>query len=172
MPVLGTLLGPLSVERRARSTREQARSVVGGRRDRRQPHGGILIRGTHGPLVALRTADSPIPQTERGQWASGSAVGPGGEGPLDDCAVLLTAKDPLRGTATLDWSADTAIASWTGVTVESGPRRVTGLSLDGSGLTGSIPAVPGELSALHRAQAGAEPVHRLDPAAWRSRRRA
>ena len=109
---------------------------------------GMLIRGTHGPLVALGTADSPIPQTERGQCAAGAAVGSAGEGLLDDCAVLLAARDALRGTAELDWSAETAIASWSGVTVGGTPRRVTRLNLESRGLTGSVPAVLGELSAL------------------------
>ena len=58
-----------------------------------------------------------------------------------DCEVLLAVKDTLRGTATLNWSVDTAIASWDGVSVSGTPRRVRGLNLSGEGLNGSIPGV-------------------------------
>ena len=57
-----------------------------------------------------------------------------------DCAVLLAAKDALRGTATLNWSTGTAVTSWDGVTLGGAPRRVTGLDLHGRNLTGSIPS--------------------------------
>ena len=58
-----------------------------------------------------------------------------------DCAVLLAAKDALRGTATLNWSKKgTAVTSWDGVTLGGAPRRVTGLDLHGRNLTGSIPS--------------------------------
>ena len=66
-----------------------------------------------------------------------------------DCAILLAAKDTLRGTATLNWSTGTAITSWDGVTLGGAPRRVTGLDLHGRSLTGSIPS---GLSGLTRLQ--------------------
>ena len=69
-----------------------------------------------------------------------------------DCFALLAAKDELRGTGTLNWSVDTAIGSWDGVTTggaTSGGARGTADSTTGShvtkvelankGLTGSIP---------------------------------
>ena len=65
-----------------------------------------------------------------------------------DCAVLLAAKDTLRGTATLNWSTNTAITSWDGVTLGGTPRRVTGLDLHGRSLTGSIPSGLGGLTHL------------------------
>ena len=65
-----------------------------------------------------------------------------------DCEALLAAKDTLRGTATLNWSVDTAIASWDGVSVSGTPRRVRGLNLSGEGLNGSIPGVIGDLYEL------------------------
>ena len=65
-----------------------------------------------------------------------------------DCATLLASKDTLRGTATLDWSADTAMESWDGVSLEGNPSRVTGLNLEGRMLAGSIPARLGRLDAL------------------------
>ena len=69
-------------------------------------------------------------------------------GLVGDCEVLLAARDELAGTGTLDWSGNTAIADWEGVTVGGTPRRVTELNLDGRGLTGSIPGGLGDLSAL------------------------
>ena len=36
---------------------------------------------------------------------------------MRDCIELLGLKDTLQGTATLNWSLDTAITSWDGVTM-------------------------------------------------------
>ncbi len=69
-------------------------------------------------------------------------------GLLRDCKALLAAKDTLRGTATLNWSADTAITSWDGVTVDGTPSRVTEIRLREKGLTGAIPTEFANLTAL------------------------
>ena len=55
-------------------------------------------------------------------------------GLVDDCEVLLSARDTLAGSATLNWSADTPIAHWDGVTVGGTPRRVTELNLENKGV--------------------------------------
>ena len=67
-----------------------------------------------------------------------------------DCEALLEAKDPLRGTAELNWSAERRLTSWQGVTVGmlDGVRRVTRLNMDRRGLTGTIPAALGRLTGL------------------------
>ena len=65
-----------------------------------------------------------------------------------DCSVLLDLKDTLKGTATLNWSKDTALSRWTGITTGGTPQRVTGLSLASSNLNGSIPTGLERLSAL------------------------
>ena len=62
-----------------------------------------------------------------------------------DCFALLEAKDALRGTGTLNWSVDEAIADWDGVTVAGTPQRVTKLELANKSLTGSIPAALAKL---------------------------
>ena len=62
-----------------------------------------------------------------------------------DCAVLLAARDALAGDGALNWSADTPLTEWDGVTVSGTPRRVTGLDLRDRGLTGSIPPELGSL---------------------------
>ena len=63
-----------------------------------------------------------------------------------DCEALLTAKDQLRGAATLNWSADLALASWTGVAVSGSLPAALGslwklevLYLDDNRLSGAIP---------------------------------
>ena len=70
----------------------------------------------------------------------------------DDCDTLLAIKATLEGTATLNWSADTALTAWEGVTVSGDPRRVTGIVISGgtrSGkLDGTLPAQLGSLTAL------------------------
>ena len=69
-------------------------------------------------------------------------------GLMRDCMTLLGAKDTLRGTATLNWSVDTAIGSWDGITAGGTPSRVTKVELDDESLTGTITAELGILSAL------------------------
>ena len=65
-----------------------------------------------------------------------------------DCAALLAARATLAGTATLNWSADTAMTSWNGVTLSGTPSRVSAVSLSSSSLTGSIPTQLGSLAQL------------------------
>ena len=69
-------------------------------------------------------------------------------GLTQDCMVLLVAKDTLRGTGTLNWSVDTAISSWDGVTTSGTPSRVTKVELDNESLTESIHAGLGTLFEL------------------------
>lgn len=74
-------------------------------------------------------------------------------GLMADCKALLEAKDTLRGTVTLNWSADTSITQWTGVTTSGTPKRVTHLKLGKSSrgddsLNGRIPAQLGSLTKL------------------------
>lgn len=65
---------------------------------------------------------------------------------MRDCIHLLRLKDTLRGTSPLNWSVDTAITSWEGVTLGGTPRRIRGLDLSSRSLTGSIASLS-ELSA-------------------------
>ncbi len=73
---------------------------------------------------------------------------PEGGGLARDCSTLLGLKSQLAGTATLNWSADLAIASWDGVRVAGFPKRVTRLHLHAKGLTGTIPAALSQLDEL------------------------
>ena len=65
-----------------------------------------------------------------------------------DCMALLTSKNTLAGTATLDWSVDSAMTGWEGVTVAGTPSRVTKVLLSDESLSGSIPPELGDLSEL------------------------
>ncbi|MDE2687045.1 MAG: leucine-rich repeat domain-containing protein [Chloroflexota bacterium] len=69
-------------------------------------------------------------------------------GLVQDCETLLAAKDALRGDAELNWSADTAMSGWTGVTVGGDPSRVTSVNLANRGLSGVIPSQLGSLAGL------------------------
>ena len=71
-------------------------------------------------------------------------------GLVSDCETLLGLQNALDGTATLNWSIDTPITSWDGVTVSSTPLRVTELDLDRRDLRGVVPPGLGKLSGLER----------------------
>ena len=57
---------------------------------------------------------------------------------MRDCIYLLTAKDYLGDAEDLNWSLDTPITSWEGVTMEGTPQRITRLLLPSKNLTGRI----------------------------------
>ena len=97
-------------------------------------------------------APAVAPAQPPGPCATGAAVPDAANNPglVADCTALVTAKDALRGTAALNWSADRAITAWDGVTVRGTPPRVTELRLGYRWLTGTIPAAFGELSQLRR----------------------
>ena len=72
-------------------------------------------------------------------------------GLVADCETLLAARDTLKGSGTLNWSANTHIGNWDGITVGGTPQRVTQLELRVRGITrvtGTIPAELGDLTAL------------------------
>ena len=69
-------------------------------------------------------------------------------GLVSDCETLLGLKDALRGDIELDWSVDTSIASWEGISVGGNPRRVTRVVLGYRRMTGGVPAELAELDAL------------------------
>ena len=105
--------------------------------------------------IATATTES-LEQPTADMCATGGAVSDADNNPglVSDCEALLAARDTLRGTRTLNWSASTPITSWDGVTLAGVPQRVTRLDLDGSAdlngdrLTGRIPAELGGLTSL------------------------
>ncbi len=70
-----------------------------------------------------------------------------------DCEILLNLKDQLRGTATLDWDAATAMTSWDGITVDAA-KGVTEIVWQAKALTGKVPSALGGLSELTRLALG------------------
>ena len=103
--------------------------------------------------VANATTDpSTAQQVGAGTCSTGGAVPDAANNPglIADCEILLAARDTLRGTATLNWSADTPIASWDAVTVSGTPRRVTRIDTSGEdlNLSGTIPPGLGSLTNL------------------------
>ena len=122
---------------------------------------GGLLRGALAAAVALLVVYGLLFFTSGEQTATavapceqGTAVPNPTDNPalVSDCTILLAARDTLRGTATLNWSADTAMSAWTGITLSGTPQRVTGLSLTYARLNGSIPAGLGGLSKLENLQ--------------------
>ena len=68
-----------------------------------------------------------------------------------DCSMLLAGRDTLAGTGSLDWSANTRINDWQGVTVHPTPSPyVRVLLLTEQGLTGSIPPELGGVADVRR----------------------
>ena len=92
----------------------------------------------------------PFCENEQSVCATGSAVPDAANNPglVSDCEALLEARDTLAGTATLNWSADTPIADWDGITLEGAPQRVTVLTLPNRKLTGELPLDLGRLADL------------------------
>ena len=99
------------------------------------------------------TAGDKLMLRVRGTGCSGGvavADPPANPGLVKDCRTLMGAKYTLAGGATLNWTIDTAITGWDGVTVGGTPMRVTDLELNDRGLTGSIPPELGALTGLER----------------------
>ena len=97
-------------------------------------------------IVLLLAAGSPPLQA----CDDGTAVPDPGNNPglVEDCKVLLTLRDELAGTGSLNWDTGLAITDWEGIHVSGSPSRVTDLDLTDFGLTGEIPAELGQLTQL------------------------
>ncbi len=70
---------------------------------------------------------------------------------VGDCNALWDAKFILEGilsTNRLNWSLDTPMERWEGITIGGSPRRVIGLVLPRRGLNGRLPSQLGELDEL------------------------
>ena len=97
------------------------------------------------PQALPRTQTPTNPLCENGTAVPSPAANPG---LVADCSALLAAQDTLRGTATLNWSADAVISSWDGITLAGTPQRVTKLRLTYKRLDGAIPPELGDLEKL------------------------
>ena len=124
---------------------------------------------THTDIVLLECTPTPVPRPP----SSGGGGGGGGSTPrprctngtvvanpsanadlVRDCVLLLTIKATLEGRISasmrLNWSENSSIDTWEGVTIDGSPQRVVSLELDISGktLAGSIPSTLSRLSGL------------------------
>ena len=96
----------------------------------------------------LPNCETPEPATS---CTGSTAVGTDpDQGLIDDCNALLDMRDMLAGTATLNWSKDTAMSSWDGIRLGGTPQRVQYLLLTDQDLDGSIPTLLGNLTELRR----------------------
>ena len=84
---------------------------------------GVLLLATLSAGIVIGQTRPAPPATATAPCANGTAVPNPTDNPglVGDCTVLLAVKDTLRGTASLNWIANTAITSWTGITVAGGP---------------------------------------------------
>ena len=85
-----------------------------------------------------------------GKCAAGAAVPNPSDnhGLVSDCNALLSARDALMGSASLNWSTELAIGQWDGVATDGSSKRVTELNLSEKGLDGEIPAELANLTNL------------------------
>ena len=107
-----------------------------------------IIGGIAVPLLAAVGLLAAIfSQPAGAQQASGCAAN-NTPGLVATCELMLTFRDQLAGTATLNWSADTPMTDWEGVTLAGEPQAVTVIDLQGKGLNGRIPGALGGISSL------------------------
>ena len=102
---------------------------------------------TDGTLTATATVSVTVRET----CENGTAVPNPADNPelVEDCTVLLSVADTIAGEGSLDWSVDTPITEWEGVSARGEPARVQELRLDAADLSGTIPAELGGLSGLN-----------------------
>ncbi len=115
---------------------------------------GLGLLGAASAVVVAVLLLTGGEQLERAGAASGCESGTAVPEPANnpglvaDCETLLALRDELRGTATLDWSAETSIRRWSGVLISGAPPRVTRIWLWSSSLSGRVPPGLGKLTAL------------------------
>ena len=96
--------------------------------------------------IAKLSIDEPVtPSCSNGIVVAAPEHHPG---LVNDCTILLRARDTLAGNSSLDWRYDEPIYTWKGIILGGSPGRVRELRLKAHGLSGNIPAELGELDAL------------------------
>ena len=111
----------------------------------------IQIRAVN-EVGAGRWSKSFNATTTQSLCSTGSAVADPANNPglVSDCRVLIESRDALVGSGSLDWSPESPISAWEGVTVEGTPGRVVELSLQNKELTGAVPTQLGNVFNLRR----------------------
>ena len=110
----------------------------------------VQVRAIHGAGAGPWSATASGTPGTPSDCATGGAVADAANNPglVSDCEALLSARDVLVGSGSLNWSAGRPIAEWEGVTVRGTTARVRYLDLRDRGLGGSIPTELGRLSNL------------------------
>ena len=98
--------------------------------------------------VAIRVNPAPSPPT----CASGIAVPNPEDNPglVNDCRILLEAREVLVGRTGLNWSAEAPMEQWEAIELGGTPKRVLALEIRGPHGGRRIPPELGGLSALRR----------------------
>ena len=91
-----------------------------------------------------------VPKTPSVCVTGGAVTEVTNTGIISDCEALLAARDALVRNGSLNWSPDTPMKDWDGVTVGGTPLRVVNLAVNSRGLDGTIPATLGNLASLQR----------------------
>ena len=148
-----------------------------------------------GALVTANALTMPLFGQTTSPCITGGAVAANNPELVADCETLLGLKDTLRGSAPLNWAANTPIRTWDGITVSGAPPRVTSLYfihpkelngtipaelgnlsnlsalvLSDSGLSGKIPAELGNLANLEQLMLGGNQLSGTDPCGVRKSR--
>ena len=119
---------------------------------------GACVDSETGESDTTNNCSAAVTVTVSGQQANACATAgavsdaAANPGLVTDCEKLLAAKDTLRGTASLNWSASIPIDNWRGITISGTPKRVTKLVLSRDRVTGRLngrlPAELGDLAVL------------------------
>ena len=125
---------------------------------------GVVAIDDTGVVTALRSGEATVYAKIGDVWGratvtvtaeyectDGAVADTTNLGLVADCEALLAATRVLETMPTLNWSANTLVTEWDGVTLGGTPERVTGLDLEGMELGGTISpalAVPTELERL------------------------
>lgn len=98
--------------------------------------------------VEIRVNPAPSPPT----CASGIAVPNPQDNPglVNDCRILLEAREVLVGRTWLNWSAEAPLEQWEAIELGGTPRRVLAIEIRGPHGGGRIPPELGGLTALRR----------------------
>ena len=109
----------------------------------------VQVRAVHGagsgPWSETVTG---TPKTQSDCVTGGAVTDAANAGLISDCEALLAGRDTLAKAVSLNWSTDTPMSEWYGITVRGTPSRVVWLNIRGGGLRGSVPAELGRLSSL------------------------
>ena len=109
-----------------------------------------LVLAVQADEVRADQPPAPVPEALIEACSNGIAVpDPEDNASLvQDCAILLSARDTLAGAASLNWSSEIPMSDWEGLIFDDVSRQLTGLLFSGFGLTGEVPAELGSLSSL------------------------